>query len=112
MSVLVEFHDAANLPRVLDSGASMVGINNRDLHTFKTDLSHTLRLRDRIPDHVVLVSESGINTRADVERLQVAGVHAILVGESLMRQRDIGEAVGRLLGLGETANAESSTPLE
>ncbi len=99
MSALVEFHDPANLPRVLDSGADLVGINNRDLKSFETSLDHTLRLRDRIPPGVVLVSESGIRTRADVERLEAAGVSAILVGESLMRQPDIGAAVDRLLGL-------------
>jgi indole-3-glycerol phosphate synthase len=99
MAALVEFHDPANLPRVLDSGADLVGINNRDLKSFETRLDHTLRLRDRIPPGVVLVSESGIRTRADVERLEAAGVSAILVGESLMRQPDIGIAVERLLGL-------------
>lgn len=99
MAALVEFHDEANLPRVLDSGAQLVGINNRDLKTFSTNLEHTLRLRDRIPPGVVLVSESGIRTRADALRLEAAGVSAILVGESLMRQPDIGLAVERLLGL-------------
>ncbi len=99
MAALVEFHDPANLPRVLASGADLVGINNRDLKSFATDLDHTLRLRDRIPPEVVLVSESGIRTRADVERLEAAGISAILVGETLMRSADIGLAVERLLGL-------------
>jgi indole-3-glycerol phosphate synthase len=99
MAALVEFHDAANLPRVLASGADLVGINNRDLKCFSTDIEHTLRLRDQIPPEVLLVSESGIRTRAHVERLQNAGVSAILVGESLMRAPDIGLAVERLLGL-------------
>jgi len=99
MAALVEFHDEANLPRVLASGADLIGINNRDLHHFRTDLDLTLRLRDQIPPGVVLVAESGIKTRADVERLESAGVSAILVGESLMRQDDIGLAVERLLGL-------------
>ena len=99
MAALVEFHDAANLPRVLAAGADLVGINNRDLHRFVTDLDQTLRLRDQIPPEVVLVSESGIRTRADVERLEAAGVSAILVGESLCAPHDIGLAVERLLGL-------------
>lgn len=99
MSALVELHDAANLPRVLASGADLVGINNRDLHRFVTDLDHTLRLRDQVPPGVLLVSESGIRTRRDVERLESAGVSAILVGESLMRSPDIGQAVDQLLGL-------------
>ena len=60
MAALVEFHDAVQLDRVLASGADLIGINNRDLHSFHTDLEHTLRLRDRIPADVVLVSESGI----------------------------------------------------
>ena len=105
MAALVELHDAANLPRVLAAGADLVGINNRDLRSFVTDLEHTLRLRDQIPPGVVLVSESGIRTRRDVERLEAAGVSAILVGESLMRSHDIGLAVERLLGLSLGAGA-------
>jgi indole-3-glycerol phosphate synthase len=101
MSALVEFHDAANLPRVLAAGADLVGINNRDLKRFVTDLELTLRLRDRIPPGVVLVAESGIRTRQDVRRLEAAGVDAILVGETLMRSPDIGAAVEELLGLCE-----------
>ena len=99
MAALLEFHDPANLPRVLDSGADLIGINNRDLRHFSTDIEHTLRLRDRIPSDVIVVSESGIRTRRDVERLQAAGVSAILVGESLMRAQDVGVAVKQLLGL-------------
>jgi indole-3-glycerol phosphate synthase len=99
MATLVEFHDESNLERVLNSGADLVGINNRDLHRFVTDLEQTFRLRDRIPSEVLLVSESGIKTRADVERLEAEGVAAILVGESLMRSPDIGAAVEDLLGL-------------
>ena len=99
MAALVEFHDEANLPRVLDAGADLVGVNNRDLTRFVTDLELTFRIRDRIPPNVVLVSESGIRTRRDVERLEAAGVSAILVGETLMRADDIGLAVERLLGL-------------
>jgi indole-3-glycerol phosphate synthase len=99
MAALVEFHDEDNLSRVLGSGADLIGINNRDLRRFVTDLGRTLRLRDRVPADVVLVSESGIRTRADVERLEAAGVSAMLVGESLMRADDIGRAVEELLGL-------------
>ena len=99
MAALVEFHDEANLPRVLAAGADLVGINNRDLSRFVTDLERTLRLRDQIPPDVLLVSESGIKTRRDVERLEAAGVSAILVGETLMRAPDIGQAVEQLLGM-------------
>lgn len=99
MVALVELHDEANVGRVLAAGADLVGINNRDLKRFVTDLELTLRLRDRIPPEVTLVSESGIRDRRDVERLQAAGVSAMLVGESLMRAPDLGRAVEELLGL-------------
>lgn len=103
MSPLVELYDAANLQRVFDAGATLIGVNNRDLRTFETDLEHTLRLRERIPGECVLVAESGIRTRDDVLRLEAAGVDAILVGESLMREADIGAAVDRLLGRDSTS---------
>lgn len=98
MTPLVELYEPDNLRRVFDAGATLIGINNRNLHTFEVDLEHTLRLRSRIPDECVLVAESGIHTRADVERLEAAGVDAMLVGESLMRQADIAVAVATLLG--------------
>jgi indole-3-glycerol phosphate synthase len=98
MTPLVELYEPENLPRVIAAGATLVGVNNRNLHTFEVRLEHTLRLRDAIPDECALVGESGIKTRADVERLEAAGVDAILVGESLMREADIGSAVDRLLG--------------
>jgi indole-3-glycerol phosphate synthase len=97
MTPLVELYDPVNLDRVLEAGATLIGVNNRDLRTFVVDLEHTLRLRPRIPQECVLVSESGIKSYADVERLEAAGVDAILVGESLMREADIGAAVDRLL---------------
>jgi len=98
MTPLVELYEPANLPRVLRLGAKLVGINNRDLRTFQTDLEHTLRLRREIPDDRLLVAESGIRTRQDVERLECAGVTAMLVGEKLMAAADIGAAVDELLG--------------
>jgi indole-3-glycerol phosphate synthase len=98
MTPLVELHDAANLPRVLDLGATLVGVNNRDLRTMTTDLGHVLRLREQVPDDVVLVAESGIRTRADVERLAAAGIDALLVGESLLKQPDPGRAAATLIG--------------
>jgi indole-3-glycerol phosphate synthase len=109
MAALVEFHDEANLPRVLAAGADLVGINNRDLRRFVTDLELTLRLRDQIPPEVILVNESGIKTRRDVERLEAAGVSAILVGETLMRADDIGLAVERLLGLASEPEAAETS---
>ena len=83
---------------MLDSGATVVGINNRDLRSFVTRLDHTLELLPRIPAGVTVVSESGIKTRADMARLRDAGVHAVLVGESLMRSPDIGAALDELRG--------------
>jgi indole-3-glycerol phosphate synthase len=98
MTPLVELYEPDNLARVFDAGATLIGINNRNLHTFEVDLEHTIRMRRRVPDECVLVGESGIKTRADVERLEAAGVDAILVGESLTREPDIGAAVDELLG--------------
>ncbi len=99
LDVLVELHDAEELPRVLDSGATLVGVNNRDLRTFQTRLEHTLDLMPRFPAGVTVVSESGIRTHADIRRLQAAGVGAVLVGESLMRQADVGAALRALRGV-------------
>jgi len=101
MTPLVELYEPGNLARVLRVGARLVGVNNRDLRTFEVDLDHTIRLRRQIPVDRVVVAESGIATRADAMRLQEAGVDAMLVGESLMRQPDVGRAVDRLLGRGE-----------
>jgi indole-3-glycerol phosphate synthase len=98
MIPLVELYEPDNLSRVFDAGATLIGVNNRNLHTFEVDLEHTIRMRDRVPDECVLVGESGIKTYADVRRLEAAGVDAILVGESLMREADIGAAIDRLLG--------------
>jgi len=98
MTPLVELYEPANLARVLDAGAPLIGINNRDLRTFETNLAHTIRLRKQIPGDCLVVGESGIRTHDDVQRLHSAGVDAILVGESLMRQDDIGAAVDALLG--------------
>ena len=98
MTPLVEFYEINNLERVLTAGASLIGVNNRNLHTFETDLNHTIRLREQIPDDCVVVGESGIHSKADAKLLADAGVQAILVGEHLMSQPDIGAAVDRLLG--------------
>ncbi|HET6572065.1 MAG TPA: indole-3-glycerol phosphate synthase TrpC [Fimbriiglobus sp.] len=99
LDVLVELHDADQLPRVLGCGASLVGINNRDLRTFETRLDHTLALVPHVPAGVTVVSESGIRTPADLRRLADASVHAVLVGETLMRSPDIGAALDELRGV-------------
>lgn len=98
LTPLVELYEPANLPRVLAAGATLIGVNNRDLKTFAVDLGHCLRLRDQVPLDAVFVAESGIHSRADVLRLEAAGVDAMLVGESLIREPDIAAAVRRLLG--------------
>jgi indole-3-glycerol phosphate synthase len=98
MQALVELYEPENLPRVLDSGARVVGVNNRNLRTFTVELEHTLRLRDQVPADRVFVSESGIRTRADAARLQQAGVDAMLVGETLMRSPDVGAKIDELMG--------------
>jgi indole-3-glycerol phosphate synthase len=99
LQCLVELYDAENLPRVLDSGATIIGVNNRDLRTFVTRLEHTLELAGCIPPDRCLVSESGIGTREDVLRLQKAGVRAVLVGESLMRAPEPGAKLRELRGI-------------
>lgn len=96
LDVLLEVHDEAELDAALSSGADLVGVNNRDLKTFVTDLAVTERLAPRVPDGVVLVAESGITTPEDISRLEAVGSHAVLVGESLMRKADIGSALREL----------------
>jgi len=98
MHALIELYEPRNLEAVLATGCPLVGINNRDLHTFEVDLHHTIRMKQSIPDDRCVVGESGIFTPADVKLLHDAGVQAILVGESLMRQPDIESAVRMLLG--------------
>src|SRR4051794_36894842 len=85
MAALVEVHDADELTKAVDSGAEIIGVNNRDLQTFQVSLDTSLRLSYLMPSNTVRVSESGIHTRADIELLSGAGFSAFLVGESLMR---------------------------
>ena len=87
-----------NLEAVLAVNPPLVGVNNRDLRTFVTDLDHTVRLSKHMPRDTFLVAESGIRTRGDVLRLQSAGVRGMLVGETLMRAPDIGAKIDELLG--------------
>lgn len=84
LGTLVEVHDEDELERVLKTGAEVIGINNRDLRTFVTDIAVTERLRPLVPEGRIIVSESGIHTRADALRVRALGVHAVLVGEALM----------------------------
>jgi indole-3-glycerol phosphate synthase len=89
MEALVEVHDEAECERAIAAGASLFGINNRDLHTFEVDLATTERLRPLLPRDAVVVSESGVGTRADVERLYKAGANAVLIGEAFMTSPDV-----------------------
>jgi indole-3-glycerol phosphate synthase len=105
LTTLIEVHDIDNLMRVRDSvigvpmrSYSLIGINNRDLRTFKTDLGTTLRMAELVEDRSVLVSESGIESYRDVEKLAEVGVRAILVGETLMRAANIGAKIRQMLG--------------
>jgi indole-3-glycerol phosphate synthase len=98
MDVLVEVHDERELDRALALGARLVGINNRNLHTFAVDLATSERLAPLAGSEVTVVGESGIFSRGDVEQLEVAGVDAVLVGEGLILQEDRETAVRSLLG--------------
>ena len=103
MTSLVEAHNMDQLLKIQShigfphSGYSLLGINNRDLTTMHTDLSHTIRLIDVVEDTSIVVSESGISTPGDLDRLRQHGVHIVLVGESLMREQSPGEALARLI---------------
>jgi len=97
MAALVEVHDEVELDRALAHNARIIGVNNRDLRSFRVNPGATLRLRPRIPAGVVVVSESGIRSREDALRLEQAGVDAILVGEFLMTAADPGAAAAALL---------------
>lgn len=101
LASLVEIHDEADLEKALSSGAGIIGINNRDLSTFATDLEVSLRLAPLVPQGRTVISESGIRSRSDIQRLESAGIHAFLVGETLMREKDIGRKMKELLRLGE-----------
>ncbi|MGM0633422.1 MAG: indole-3-glycerol phosphate synthase TrpC [Pseudomonadota bacterium] len=91
VDVLVEVHDEREMDVALDSGFDLIGINNRNLHDFSTSLDTTLRLAQRVPEGTLIVTESGIHERADVERMLSADIHGFLVGETLMRAPDPGQ---------------------
>lgn len=97
LDVLVEVHTLPELERAVDAGSRVIGINNRNLTTFEVDLRATEIIGEEVPEDVVLVSESGIKTRADTRRVFAAGVNAVLVGESLMRTGDIPGQIAALL---------------
>ncbi|HEV2730919.1 MAG TPA: indole-3-glycerol phosphate synthase TrpC [Terriglobales bacterium] len=100
LNVLCEVHDSEQLQRALDAGCDLIGVNNRDLRTFKVDLETAFRLAELIPGNVVRVAESGIQTGGDISRLRAAGYEAFLIGESLMRAASPGEALRALIAQG------------
>lgn len=98
MTSLVEVHSEDELTRALDAGAEMIGINNRDLNTFETDINTTIRLAGLIPDGKVIVSESGIDSRGDIDRLKGARVDGFLIGEAIMTAPDMGAKLREFTG--------------
>lgn len=105
MQCLVEVHDEGELETAIDAGAEIIGVNNRDLHTFTTDLAVTRRLAPMVPDGKLVVSESGIFTRDDLDLLARSSVNAVLVGEALVTAPDIGEKVRELSGQPEPSKS-------
>lgn len=105
LDVLCEAHDEEELQRALDAGCDLVGVNSRDLRTFKVDLATAFRLAERMPANVLSVAESGIHSGADLSRLRAAGYGAFLIGESLMKQPSPGDALRKLL-------ADAAVPVE
>ncbi|MBI5887962.1 MAG: indole-3-glycerol phosphate synthase TrpC [Deltaproteobacteria bacterium] len=99
MAALVEVHDAGELDAAVEAGARIIGINNRDLKTFKTDISTTVRLAKLAPKDRIIVAESGINTFEDVTVLKNAGASAFLIGEALIREEDMGGKLKELMGI-------------
>lgn len=98
LSALVEAHDEREVDTAIKAGARVIGVNNRDLRTFEVDVQTCIRLRDYLPEDVLYVAESGIRTAADIMRLRESGVHAALIGETLMRAPDIPAALEALQG--------------
>lgn len=98
LDVLVEVHNEAELENALTTQARLIGVNNRDLHTFTTDLGTSERLRDGVPSDRLMVTESGIHTAEDIARMRSVNINAFLVGEAFMRQDDPGRALQSLFG--------------
>jgi indole-3-glycerol phosphate synthase len=110
LDVLCEVHDAEELQRALDAGCETIGVNNRDLHTFRVDLNTSLQLAELMPPEVVKVAESGIETGDDIASLREAGFDAFLVGESLMRAPHPGHALLQILNAANALEKRKSEP--
>jgi indole-3-glycerol phosphate synthase len=104
MAALVEVHDSDELLKAIDSGAEIIGVNNRNLETFEVSLDTSLRLSFQMPSTAIRVSESGINTRSDIDLLRGAGFHAFLIGESLMKAENPAATLHSLLGKSDGEN--------
>lgn len=100
MDCLVEVHEEEEIERALKNGADIIGVNNRNLRDLKVDLANCLRMIPRIPQHKVIVAESGLNSHEDIKRVQEAGAHAVLIGETFMRARDIGAKIQEVMYYG------------
>ncbi len=100
MAALVEVHDEEEIKKTLQAGATLIGVNNRDLKTFKVDINTTIRLLPLVPKDKIVVSESGISAREDILLLKKAGAGAFLIGEALVKERDAGKKLRELLGKG------------
>ncbi|MCI8364337.1 MAG: indole-3-glycerol phosphate synthase TrpC [Eubacterium sp.] len=99
LSALVEAHDEEEIRRAVHAGARIIGVNNRDLKTFQVDITNCLRLREKIPEDILFVAESGIRTREDIEVLERGGVNGVLIGETLMRSADKKRTLAELRGM-------------
>ena len=110
LDVVCEVHDEEELLRALDAGCDLIGVNSRDLKTFKVDLTTAFRLAEKVPSHCVRVAESGIHSQTDIARLQSAGYDAFLIGESLMRAERPGDALVKLLREVNRAELEAHSP--
>ncbi|WP_454781195.1 indole-3-glycerol phosphate synthase TrpC [Legionella sp. WA2022007384] len=97
LSVLVESHSQEELERAVRLPTPLIGINNRSLHTFKTDIQLSIQLKQYIPQDKITITESGINTHSDIHLMQSHGINTFLIGESLMRAKDIGKALDQLI---------------
>lgn len=99
LSALVEAHDEEEIRSAVRAGARIIGVNNRDLKTFQVDINNCLRLREKVPEDILFVAESGIRTREDIEALEQGGVNGVLIGETLMRSGDKKKTLAELRGM-------------
>ncbi|MBF0490730.1 MAG: indole-3-glycerol phosphate synthase TrpC [Candidatus Omnitrophica bacterium] len=98
LDCLVEVHDEAEIERALEADAEIIGVNNRNLKTLKVDIENCQRMMKLIPQGKIIVAESGLKTREDIQRVQDAGAHAVLIGETFMRSQNIGEKIKEVIG--------------